>query len=389
MKVLHIKQFFQSKWIWFRMPPRCDVVVFDQVGYEKLKHYLVGYNVFILSVRGEEFYLWCLVKSLFMRRFWRGGIMLAYSVSCLKSSSPKVVITFIDNTKIFYQLSHLLKNRLKTVLVQNGWRDQFLRQYCPTGYEYVDYMCLYNDLIATYYSKYIGGQCYTIGSLPNNLIVGSGISLPDSPVIFISQFRDFPKGYIDLYDTRIPFSDFYLPERMLLPLLSQWCLRNSKKLIIVGVYSIDRIFSSSDTEYSFFDELLDCDWDFYEKKDEGSSYKILGAAGTVVTVDSNLGYEAFVRGKKTAFLTCRGQKMEVDDRGFAWHANNKDNGPFWTNHVDEKEFIRVLDYVNTVSDKDWEVTRKQYADDIMVYDPGNSRFKTLLEKLLPRSATIE
>ena len=44
-----------------------------------------------------------------------------------------------------------------------------------------------------------------------------------------------------------------------------------------------------------------------------------------------------------------------------------------------------MDYLNTVSDEDWEQTRQEYVSEIMEFDPGNTRFVALLDQLLPKS----
>ena len=44
-----------------------------------------------------------------------------------------------------------------------------------------------------------------------------------------------------------------------------------------------------------------------------------------------------------------------------------------------------MDYLNTVSDENWKQTRQQYANDLMEFDPGNTRFIALLDQLLPKT----
>jgi hypothetical protein len=51
-----------------------------------------------------------------------------------------------------------------------------------------------------------------------------------------------------------------------------------------------------------------------------------------------------------------------------------------TKHADECEVERVMDYITTVNDEEWEQTRQQYVPDLMEYDPGNTRFLRLMRE---------
>ena len=51
------------------------------------------------------------------------------------------------------------------------------------------------------------------------------------------------------------------------------------------------------------------------------------------------------------------------------------------NHADESEFTRVMDYITTVNDEEWEKTRQRYISELMEYDPGNTRFLKLMREI--------
>jgi len=309
--------------------------------------------------------------------------MGAYFTAFVKAAAPTIVLTFIDNNPDFYRLSALNPN-IKTVFVQNGWRDKFLEVRRLPDMPFVDHMCVYNELIGRYYSKFIGGQYHCVGSVPNNHIRAPK-QPGDNSVLFISQYRERPIKnsdyfYTDVFGNDISFSVFYYPESVVLPLLSQWCKDNNRKLVVAG-----SSITSSDAEIAFFEKYIDGEWSYRKRENEFSSYELLDLSEIIVTIDSNLGYEAFARGKRTAFVTCRAERLYVDDRIFCWHAGFSDNGPFWTNSCEGKNILSILNYLQRVTVADWEHTRRQYADDVMIYDPGNSRFKSLLEQLLQKA----
>ena len=138
-------------------------------------------------------------------------------------------------------------------------------------------------------------------------------------------------------------------------------------------------------EIDFFEAILSgCSWEYIPKIGLNSSYKLVDAAEIVVGIDSTLVYESIGRGKKTASFFCRGINLNNESRTFGWPADLPKNGPFWTNDQDETQFQRIMDYLNTVSDEDWEHTRQKYVSELMEFDPGNTRFIELLDQLLPK-----
>jgi surface carbohydrate biosynthesis protein len=101
----------------------------------------------------------------------------------------------------------------------------------------------------------------------------------------------------------------------------------------------------------------------------------------VVSLESTMGLEAIARGKITAVFSLRGKFLEEDGWNFGFPVDLTDNGPFWTCRTDEREFKRVMDYITTVSDEEWEQTRLRYIPELMEYDPGNTRFIKLMREI--------
>ena len=107
----------------------------------------------------------------------------------------------------------------------------------------------------------------------------------------------------------------------------------------------------------------------------------------MVHIDSTLGYEAIARNKKTATFSCR--SVAIFGKGktiswpFGWPGDLPNNGPFWTNDLDIEQFQRIMDYISTVSYKNWEQSQSQYSNDLMEFDSGNTCLVSLLNKLLP------
>jgi len=374
--------FLHSKMIW-RKPGKAKVLIYDRAGSDVFLTYLDDKSVEIFDIRGESLNLYVLFKCLLHLKLSTRNYKFQY----LTYVKPSVALTFIDNNPSFYQLKNIQKD-LITVFVQNGLRGEldndvfsFLKRQTHLRNKYqVDYMLTFGNAVGQKYSKYIDGKILPIGSLKNNLYQSkTQISLKS--LIFISEYKPPPKPEsrpMSIQDNQpIFWNQVYSAEQFLLPLLKKYCLQNKLELKICM-----RSSDQTKEERNYFRYLLGNEnWEPIEKLNLYSSYKNIAAAGFVVFVDSTLGYEALARGKKAAAFTLRGKSLRSASRNFGWPADLPDNGPFWTNNADEREFERVMDYITTVSDEEWEQTRQRYVPELMKYDPGNTCFLKLMREL--------
>jgi surface carbohydrate biosynthesis protein len=370
--------FWHSKKIW-RKPGKATVLIVDRPDSEVFLTYLDRKSVDILDLRGESLNLYVLFKCLL---HWKLS-PIDYSFQYLACVKPRVALTFTDNNPLFYQLKTHQKN-LTTLFVQNGVRGEhadvfgfFKMQTHSSNKRQVDHMLTFGNVIGREYSKYIEGATHSIGSFKNNLYQSkTQVSLKS--VLFLSQYRP-PQSReskpIYMQDNKPIFrKQFYSTEEFLLPLLHQYCLQNKLELKIC-MCSDDQ----TNEESNYFRSLLENrNFELTKTRNIYSSYEEVAAAGFVVFVESTLGYEALARGKKTAAFSLRGKLLGAADRNFGWPADLPENGPFWTNYADEREFKRVMDYITTVSDEEWEQTRHRYVPELMEYDPGNTRFLKLM-----------
>jgi surface carbohydrate biosynthesis protein len=377
---------WHSKKIW-RKPRKAKVLIYDRCGSEVLLTYIDPKSVEILDLRGESLNLYVLFKCLLNLKLSPANYIFQY-LTCVK---PGVALTFIDNKPSFYLLKNY-KKKLITVCVQNGLRGELsdpllvLEQQVHSRNKYkVDYMLVFGNAIGRENVKYIEGKTLPIGSFKNNLYQ-TRTQKSSKSVLFLSQYRPppSPESSPMLMQGNKPifWKQFYSAEEFLLPLLQKYCLQNELVLKIC-------LCSSDQTkqESNYFKALLGNEsFELIKKSNLYSSYENLYssyenvvAAGVVIFIDSTLGYEALARGKKTAAFTLRGKlKRSVS---FGWPADLPDNGPFWTNHADECEFKRVMDYITTVKDEEWEQARQHYVPELMEYDPGNTRFLKLMRDI--------
>lgn len=367
----------------WKLPKKSRVLIYDVCGADALTPYLVAYKAEVIPLRGEFVNVPCLLSAVLRLSFWKGSPIQAYVDAFIRTVSPDLVVTFIDNSPGFYTISSRFFG-IKTVFLQNGRRDDWLDRIQKPKKFHVDYMFFHNAAIGRYYQKFVSGKAFAIGSLKNNSVQKhlDGVS---EGVLFISQFREkqvddgpflsLPSG------ESVSWEQFYSAEECVLRFLNKWCIGNNKLLRVTGCSS-----SNQDVERNFFGKYLDgCDWEYVPKSHLYGSYKLVEAAEFVVFIGSALGYESIGRGKKTVSFSCRGMNLKNTSSRFGWPADLPDNGPFWTNDRDERQFQRLMDYISTVSDEDWEKTRRRYASELMEFDPGNTRFIALLEALLQKA----
>ena len=175
----------------------------------------------------------------------------------------------------------------------------------------------------------------------------------------------------------ISWDSFYSPEQFLLPLLLAYSRNHEIDLKICGC-STDNIKG----EANYFQSLLRSgNWTFIPRIDSHNSYEVIERYEFIVFIDTTLGYESLARGKKTAAFSVRGALINSPGHDFGWPANIPKHGPFWTCDKNEMEFERIMNYMLTVNDNEWEGTRKEYISQLIEYDPGNTKFLKLMKEL--------
>jgi len=382
MKLSSVKStfglFWRAKNAW-RKPSKAKVLIIDRTSSEIFLSYLDPKCVEIMDRREEKINYYVLFKCLLK---WRLSF-LDYKFEYLKCVKPKVALTFIHNDSSFYLLKDHQKD-LTTAFVQNGsLRDMGnifgfseMQSHCRNKYN-VDYMLVFGDAVGRECAKYIEGDTISIGSFRNNFYQTNTQKVAKS-VLFLSSYRESlsSEGSSVFTDNQwITWKQFYSAEECLLPLLQKYCLQNELELKIC-------MSSDSKHERNYYRSLLGSETcALLPGGNSFSSYKNVHSAEFVVSLGSTLGYEALALGKKTAEFALRGKLLRVPSRNFGWPADLPDKGPFWTNHADEREVKRVMDYITKVTDEEWEQSIQCYIRELMQYDPGNTRFLKLMREI--------
>ncbi len=375
-----LRYFLCAEKIW-RSPVKSDLLIFDATGQEEMIEYLRQWTPEVLHVFGEKINLPVLLASLFKR----GKRIDAYVDCFIERVRPRLVITYIDNSPVFYSITSRNPN-VKSMFIQNGSRAAELFESLPqegeiAKHRHVDYMMVFGDHIGAKYARFVNGRALTIGSLRNNLFRRRA-TLKKGTIAFVSQFRDMP-GFIcgGRYCSREEF--FGQVDQLVLPFLLNYADSHDKRLVIIPNVELDGLNPVAIKEQDYYRRLLGQTFTFSERRGPAGGYDSTDAAEVVVSIDSSLGYESAARGNKTAFLPIRGTLLGMPDRNFGWPGQYPDEGPFWTNRASPAAFTRILDHLFALDDRQWkqELSTCEFAK-ILAYDPGNSVLQSVLAEAM-------
>ena len=153
----------------FNYPKKNKILIFDKVSSETGCKILGLKKYQILYTRKEVLCFPILVDLLLKFKL----NSLNYYIKYIELSDPKIVITFIDNNFIFYQLKKYFRSK-KFISIQNGHRMAygdifgFLQKNKKIKNLSADMIFTFNKNIMSEYKKKISSKFQAIGSLKNN-----------------------------------------------------------------------------------------------------------------------------------------------------------------------------------------------------------------------------
>jgi surface carbohydrate biosynthesis protein len=142
--------------------------------------------------------------------------------------------------------------------------------------------------------------------------------------------------------------------------------------------------SDQDLERVFFKSAMpDVRQNFLLRHEKLSSYGWLIRENIIINDLSTLGYEALALGLRVGFVSIQRGNRSIARFGLPLEFGEK--GLFWTNDPSEEEIGRILDYLLTVSDEQWERDSGWIRDQLMVHDYGNTKIRAYVEGVLTGS----
>ena len=243
----------------FFKPSLKKILIYDNEGSKYISRYLKKESYDILHTRTEKLSILVIFKCIIKLKFKRK----AYIEEYIKLVQPKLIITFIDNNKSFYNLKKI--SSAKTLFIQNGIRTCFNDIFFYTfdsnmklfpeikqNNFAVDYMLVWNDRVGKLYNKFIDGECISIGSFRNNFLIKKEIPKKNKVILFISNFKNINKSKKINGIGR--YWNFIKNEKRFLNLFREYCVANNLQIHVLGKHSSEK---SKERQYynKFFSSL--------------------------------------------------------------------------------------------------------------------------------------
>ena len=374
-----LKSLFKIK--WRLTPPKSSkVLLYFKTGADVIAPYFKPNEFQILDLRESEVNLWVAFKCLINRDLSARN----YARQFIKKVQPKLVLTFIDNYPPFYALKQDFPE-IKTLLIQNGYRSDRGDLFGLLATEYskqqnmVDQLFVFGEAVGSKYRQHISGNVNIHGSFKNNSVLLTHAS--ENSVAYISTYRPrvsrsfvVPESSPEL---PITYGEVIARRETAILWLANYCAEKNRPLKIIGK---DENLAA---EQDYYKGLLhEFEFEFVGKKSSETSYEAIDKSEIVVFTSSTLGYESLARGKKTAAIMLDAQLIKADALKFGWPAGLADEGKFWTHQLSQQRIYEIMDYLINTTDAEWNETRLEAIRDVIEFDPGNSKFVSVIDSIL-------
>ena len=371
-KILNLIRYLLKAKLKFLPPKKRKILIFDGIS-NPFHKYLKKKDYNILYRRGEELNLFiilnCILKlSLKSKTYYKLFI---------KYSNPKIILTAIDNSMVFYQLKSITK--IPTISIQNTQRTYmddltFIKKVSKKKSFSVDYMLTFNERTSKDYQKYIFGNKIVLGSfLSNSEQIKNKKS--EKKMLLISTHK--PDHISKKNDKKL--RDFYKNDDEVIKQIHFFCEKNQIPLCILGRNISNK---NIELEKEYFARLTSNKVKFLHNFRGRKNFEIMDKFKYLIAIEGTLGIENLSRGGRSGFIFNRPNNKEYMSRRYGVLEGLKRKGPFWTSYNDKKEFIRVCKYLVFASEKSWKHSRKKYASKVMTHDKNNKKFLNIINKIL-------
>ena len=373
-----LKSLARLRWR-FKKPKQRDVLLYFKTGAEVIAPYFEPNEFQVLDLRESEVNIFIAFRCLLTRDLSSDN----YAREFIKAAKPKLILTFIDNFPPYF----LLKNEFPNVavwLIQNGIRSEkndlfdLLKSNSAGVNNHVDKMFVFGMAVGKKYHEYISGEVIVLGSFKNNLVPLSQTT--KNSVAYVSTFR--PSQNLDFIlresspEKPVTYGQIISRRERVVLWLAKYCAENNLDLTIVGKDE------NPQREENYYRSLLkNYKFAFVARRQVSSSYEAIDRSEFVVFTSSTLGYESLARGKRTAALMLDAEIIGAEALKFGWPAKLQDDGPFWTHQLNEVRLYEILDFLREVDDAEWDEIRTQAIKDVIVFDPGNSKFRESVDQI--------
>jgi surface carbohydrate biosynthesis protein len=212
--------------------------------------------------------------------------------------------------------------------------------------------------------------------------VGFIVSFPNSSDIPGGSVAGNSAIFGSIGKVPISYESWFAAESLLGQALLAVCESRSLRLSIIGKRSerdpIERDFFSTIPGMTGVEVLA------HEK---GLGYEACEPFDYLFTVDSTLGYEMLALGQKVGFVSNRFRiaGIDSDEMTFAYPLDLGKDGRFWTSATTQEGIVNFLHQFLSLTDDDWSEIRRIYVPRLMALDPGNTKLRAYIDRVLAGS----
>ena len=355
--------------IFFSLPEKKKNVLYSDIHVSLLKKY---FDFSLLHTHKKKKIYFFLLLRLILK--FKKINFHNYSIEFINFVQPSNIFTYADNNLNFYKLKSVFPN-ITFISIQNAPRTpknfstKFKNLKC-------DYILTWGNLIQKEFKKIIKSKFITIGSLINNHYKVKKLKKKKNELLFISSAYPYKKNFIVPVKIKISASKFYKLEKIILPKILNFCKKNKMKFVIRG-----RMISSME-EFLFFKNILGNSFSFLPRQNDKdySTYSLSDSYKYIVCIDTSFGLEAISRYKKIGIFDLRHNFTQGLSTRLFWPLNkNKINFKLVAKDSSCKEVDRVLG--NLIKSNKVNNLNNKIMDELIIYDPGNKKFKNFLKKI--------
>ncbi len=357
----NIKKFKKIK-LRFNLPTPKKILLYEDMHASILKQ-IINKDFNIIKVReNKEIYFWILIKQIILFDF----TFNTYCKNFIKFTSPKIIITFIDNNIQFYKFKKNFKN-ITFISIQNGLRHvKWFRSKIVKNSNNLecDHIFVLNKYYIKKYQKIIKSQYHLLGGFKNNIVKIDKTKIYNN-YLFISQFNKHRK-YYDSF------------RKKLLNLINLFLNNYNKKIYILLRHSNSL---KQREEIQYYNKIFQSNCIFYKPSNWKKSYELVDKFENIIFMYSTLGYEAFARKKKVAIFSPK--KNYGFQYNFGWSASSQKKYNFFSaKNLTYNEIKRVLKNINNCSQMHWEKTYYSAIKDQLYFNKNNIKIKQIISKLV-------
>ena len=346
----------------FDIPKKNKLLLFDEIHSSVLRD-IIKKDFNILEVREKKIYFWIYLKQIIFFDL----TFKTYCKNYIKSTSPKVIITFNDARFQMYELKNNFKN-IYFISIMNGLRfNHWFKKHKKLWPNKLkgDYFFVLNKYYIPKFQNLIKSEFHILGHFRNNSVRINKNKIYKE-FLYISQTWERKR---DL--------NFHAK---LLKFINRYCCNTNKKIHILLRGGTELQLQE---EINYYKNIFKSNCVIHQIDQWKKKYEYMDKFENIIFTLSTMGYEAIARKNKVAIFTPKSfAGSRFNALVHAPYQKKKEHDFFSTQNLTFNEVKRVLNNVSNCNQMDWNKKYYKMIKDQFYFDKDNKKLRNLLIKLL-------